>query len=122
MSPKKESLSRRERLSLTEDFKRILGKGKKLWLDKYLLILLYPNHLNCRRLGLIVSKKVGKAAKRNKIKRLLRNLYRKNKEIFPTGTDIVMIPHPNIEKLDYNELLILLKKELSLFRIDELYQ
>ncbi|MCS7150313.1 MAG: ribonuclease P protein component [Caldimicrobium sp.] len=122
MSPKKESLSRRERLSLTEDFKRILGKGKKLWLDKYLLILLYPNHLNCRRLGLIVSKKVGKAAKRNKIKRLLRNLYRKNKEIFPIGTDIVMIPHPNIEKLDYNELLILLKKELSLFRIDELYQ
>lgn len=94
----------------------MLETGKKFWLDRYLLIIYAPNHLNYRRLGLIVSKKIGKATERNRVKRLLRELFRKNKDIFPQGVDLIMIPHPNIKKLDYNVLVTLLKKELENFQ------
>jgi ribonuclease P protein component len=112
-SLKKEGLSSKERLTLNKDFKRVFKEGKKIWVGRHLLIIYCPNQLGLRRLGLVVSGKIGKAVERNKVKRLLRELFRKNKELFPEGVDLIMIPHPNLKNLSYGELLELVRKNLS---------
>jgi len=43
-----------------------------------------------RRLGLIVGRHAGCAARRNRLKRLLREFFRLNKEAFPLSADIVI--------------------------------
>ncbi len=44
-----------------------------------------------RRLGLVTSRKVGTAVERNRVKRLLRELFRLNKHLLLPGIDMVFI-------------------------------
>jgi ribonuclease P protein component len=41
-------------------------------------------------LGLVAGRKVGKACRRNRIKRLLREFFRRHKEVLPPGDIIIM--------------------------------
>ena len=43
------------------------------------------------RLGITVSKKVGKAAVRNQVKRWVRESYRRMSDLAPPGTDLVVV-------------------------------
>lgn len=117
---KKEGLSKKERLSKNKEFQAVFREGKKLWINSILLIMYKPNSLNYRRLGIIVSKKIKKATQRNKVKRWIRELFRRNKDWFPENCDIIIIPHPNLLNLEYKELveiarekLLSLKEEIS---------
>ncbi len=57
------------------------------------LVILYKrNRFGWNRLGIAVSKKVGKAVARNRMKRVVREVFRKNRASFPRACDIVVIP------------------------------
>lgn len=60
--------------------------------DSLLLIFVCPNDLSQTRLGLSVSKKVGKAHARNRWKRRLRETFRLHRHELPPGLDLVVIP------------------------------
>jgi len=47
-----------------------------------------------RRIGIIVSSKVGRAYKRNAIKRVVREYFRLNREAFPKGDVVVIARNP----------------------------
>ena len=77
-------------LSKRRDFELVFKKGLSS-ASKYLVIYARPNELDWNRLGLSVSKKIGKAVTRNRIKRLLREAMRKVLGDFLQHYDFVFV-------------------------------
>ena len=59
--------------------------------DGYLVLYARKNRTGGNRVGVTVSKKLGKAHIRNRIRRRLREVYRLNEEKFLPGWDIVVV-------------------------------
>ena len=77
-------------LSRRGDFKKVFELGSK-FSSKYLVIYARPNGLSFSRLGLSVSKKIGNAVVRNRIKRLLREALRKQLMTKSVRYDFVLV-------------------------------
>lgn len=80
-----------EHLTLKREFERVFNEGKVLKSNTVVLYIV-SNDLQYSRLGLVVSKKVGNAVRRNRVKRLLREAYRLNKHLLTAHVDIIAIP------------------------------
>jgi len=85
-----ESFSKENRVRHRGDFLRIQKKGNRVT-TKNLILFSKPNNFRRRRLGITVSKKVGNSVRRNRLKRVIREVFRKNKELFPYSFDVVVI-------------------------------
>ena len=72
------------------------------WVDALLVMKALPNGLSLSRLGFSVTKKVGKAVQRNRLKRMMREITR-SQSIRP-GWDIVFIVRPVAIAVDYHQL------------------
>ena len=57
----------------------------------YLVLYARKNRTSTNRVGITVSKKLGKANVRNRVRRRLREVYRLNEEKFQPGWDIVVV-------------------------------
>jgi len=79
-----------------------------------LLVYALPNELGHPRLGLSVSTRVGNAAVRNRVKRMLRESFRLMQHDFPTGYDLMVVvkPHKAMILAEYQKLLMALLVKL----------
>ena len=91
-----------ERLKKSSEFKRCFRDGKRVKTPG-LVVVYWPNGLNYRRIGLSVGRRVGGSCVRNRIKRIIRELYRRNKTIFPQGHDYIFIPREDFLKITWKE-------------------
>ena len=83
-----------EHLTRKKEFERVFNEGR-VFKNNEVVLYVIPNDFLHSRLGLVVSKKVGNAVRRNRAKRLLREAYRLNKHLLKTHVDIIAIPrHP----------------------------
>ncbi|MCD6199393.1 MAG: ribonuclease P protein component [Deltaproteobacteria bacterium] len=98
-----QSFSKKERLTGAKNFVRVYRKGKRIKLPG-LTIISARNYLPYCRIGISASKKIGGATERNRAKRLIRELFRTNKWIFPSGYDLIFVPYRKFFHLDWNEL------------------
>ena len=72
------------------EFKNVLNRGK-YYSGKYIAIFIKKNNKNINFLGIAVSSKLGKAVKRNYVKRIIRENYKQIEEHIKIGYDIVFI-------------------------------
>jgi ribonuclease P protein component len=88
------------KIRTNSEYEEIFGKSKRLSTEHF-NILCAPNSLGYPRLGLVVGKKaVPGAVERNRIKRVLREVFRLNKPLFGS-MDVVFVAKRGSEKLDY---------------------
>src|SRR5436309_16070611 len=80
-----------EHLRRPADFQRVYERRRSVSND-WLIVYGRENGLTHLRLGLSVSRKVGKAVRRNRLRRLYREAFRLTKHEMPAGLDLVLIP------------------------------
>lgn len=89
------------RLKRPKDFRRTYQKGK-FCANPYLVLYYVKNGQDGLRIGFSVSKKVGQAVVRNRVKRRLREICRLHEEIFPKGYDFVFVARAQSKEADYH--------------------
>ena len=87
---------REERLIRPADFKRVFDRRCSVS-DAMLIVYGLPNGRSYCRLGLSVSRKVGSAVRRNRLRRLYREVFRLSRSEMPVGLDLVLVPRGSDE-------------------------
>ena len=108
-------MKRIKTLKLNYEFKNVFTKGKFFY-GKQIIMYVYKNKFGYNRFGVAINKKLCKAVKRNRIKRVIRASYQEiNKNEVNQGFDIVFIwnKKENIENLDYKIILEDMKKSFK---------
>jgi ribonuclease P protein component len=108
-----ERLPKNEIIKRSNDFSRIITDGER-WTGKYLRI--YFEKSTKRQVGFAVSKRYGNAVKRNRVKRLFREIYRKRRNRIG-NYQMVMMGEKGIVRAGFSEI----EKEFDRF-LNEIFE
>ena len=100
----------KEYITRSEDYALVYAKGGS-WACNLVAMRALPTGLALSRCGFSISKKVGKAVVRNRIKRLLREILRVTP--LKPGWDIVFVARPAAASADYVNLKRAVERLLS---------
>jgi ribonuclease P protein component len=93
----------RRRLRSAREFDAVFQRGKRLS-GRLFLMVVAENRARTDRLGLAVSRRVGGAVARSRVRRLLRESFRRLARRGTTGFDIVVVPHKDIVSCSQSEV------------------
>jgi ribonuclease P protein component len=82
--------AKKERIVEPQDFKKVMRFGKKLS-SRNLVVFMKRNESLFHRLGIVVSKEVGSAVYRNRVKRILREYFRLHKCEVAGSFDMIIL-------------------------------
>lgn len=82
---------RQERLSRARDFEAVFANRQSA-AGAWIVIYGRANGLDYNRLGLVISRRLGSAVRRNRFKRLVREAFRLTKSEQPAGWDLLVLP------------------------------
>jgi len=89
-------------LKLNHIFRRLYSSSGHA--NSYLVLFARKNGSSTNRVGVTVSKKLGCAVVRNRVRRRLREVYRLNETRFAPGWDIVVVARSRCIKADFQKL------------------
>ena len=91
------------RLTKRSEFLRVQESGFKVWSGLFVALAL-KNEIGVTRLGITVSTKVGNSVARSRLRRRLRELFRKRRADLPAGLDLVIVARPVAKEARWTEL------------------
>ena len=92
-----------ESLKKNSDFQKVYKQGKS-YANRYLVMYMMENGTGRNRIGISVSKKVGNSIVRHRLKRLIKEAYRLQEELFQSNLDIVIIARMSAKEISYQEV------------------
>jgi ribonuclease P protein component len=97
MPAERPTRGRRGRISRSRDFDAVYRRGRSA-AGRHLVVYVFARDdvdaMAPPRLGLSVSRKVGDAVTRNRVKRVLREQFARHAHTVPAGLDVVVIARP----------------------------
>ena len=99
-----ETLAPRERIKKKKDFLVLYKKGYR-YKSKYFSLIGLSNALAYSRVGVVASRKVGNAVVRNKAKRRMRELFRRNKDLLEPSVDLLIVASAEIKEAGWTDLV-----------------
>jgi ribonuclease P protein component len=108
------AFGRDRRLRKHADFARAQRVGRRVSTDHFTLLVAAQPHTPARgispeprsaplgpaRLGIVVTRKIGGAVRRNRVKRLCRECFRTWPDLLPCGADLIVIARPGADTLE----------------------
>jgi ribonuclease P protein component len=98
-----EGFPRKIRIARSSDYQILYKTGRRVHSERFVLFG-RENAVGSPRLGITVSRKVGNAVVRNRIKRLFREIFRKSSGEIPSQLDIVVNAKPGCAGASYEDL------------------
>ena len=104
MGRRSERFTKARRVRRHDEFQRVFDRSHRAK-GQYFTVLMAPNEAGVARLGIVASRKLGDAVRRNRAKRLIREIFRRS-ELFPAGKglDVVVIPRRELFDAGYSSL------------------
>lgn len=93
-----------QRVKTRADFLRLSNASRRVHMPHF--VLLVGGRADERtRLGITVTRKIGNSVARNRVRRLVREVFRLHPELFPSGQDVVFIARAGAPLLDFATVL-----------------
>jgi len=102
-----------EGIKSKSEFKEVLDKGKKISSDYFFTYFKKRNEDVHYRVGFIITRKIGNAVSRNKIKRRIKEALRNTEADFSEGISMIFIARKAIQGKSYIEITNELSKVLN---------
>ncbi|MHC2182952.1 ribonuclease P protein component [Paenibacillus sp. PvR148] len=97
-------VEKKNRLTKREYFDKVYRHGKSAANHQFVLYYKVQPKQEPFRLGVSVSKKLGNAVVRNRIRRLLKEIVRLNAARIPGGYDLIIIARKPAAEMDYHDM------------------
>jgi len=98
-----ERLTPLERIRRKKDFASLYRNGSR-FRGRYFNLVYRPSPVGTSRLAVVVSNKVGPAVTRNKVKRRIRDIFRRTKSLLAEPMDLIVVTRREILDLNASEL------------------
>ncbi|MEB3103237.1 ribonuclease P protein component [Ferviditalea candida] len=97
-------MQKKYRLVKRDDFNKVYRFGKSVANRQFVLYVMKRRETEAFRLGVSVSKKVGNAVVRNRIKRLIKEIVRANRGKIPEHYDLIIIARKPSAGMEYDQM------------------
>ena len=91
------------RLRRRREFQRVFDGARRAH-GRFLTVLTAPSSARAPRLGIVASRKIGDAVRRNRAKRLIREMFRRSVALRTGSLDVVVIPRREFFDASYATL------------------
>ena len=100
--PSLQAFPRSERLKKSSEFREVFEDGRRVAARGFVCYVVQREGRG-RKFGVAVSRKVGGAVVRNRVKRYLREIYRRSRSELKDGATIVIVARPEASTMSYGE-------------------
>jgi ribonuclease P protein component len=102
--------ARTDRLLESREFQHVTRQGRRAASDAFVVLVAVDGARVRPRLGVTVSRRVGNAVVRNRVKRRIREWFRREREHLPRGAEVVVIARTGATGLSFRESAELLSR------------
>jgi ribonuclease P protein component len=96
-------LKKRNVLRKNKQFQEMYRSGRS-YANRLAVLYVMVSQPNVRRMGFAAGKRLGGAVVRNRVKRLLREVYRLQQDQLITGHDFILVGRQGILSADYRQI------------------